>query len=611
MKTTRALCYLITTTFFAFRLHAYEIPVHRQITETAFPRLTVDFGAHLGVTSGHRINGKPLQELMAIGAEKEDDLPRSLNHFFDPTHGVPLTTKLPYGFCSQNGATAVFWGLGTSPNAYSLYQGRNYYRESLIGPTEGAREVNLGRLFLSLGHLVHLVQDMAQPEHTRNDQHLSASNFLLGNGTKASVWEVWGRDNLVTTKDPITNQFTPPVVSYDGYPAVVLPDYTSYFHDAGGRGMADFSNLNFVTQDTNYSDEDLPGRCFYHPDSPRILNAARRVEKDVSYGLLDQNQQPFTITVDEEIYTSFPYDGYTGLQEQDPFHTYFSALDLETRKLGVPTYSLGDGSFLSRASMLIPRAVGYSVGIVNHFFRGNVGASWKEIGSGVYDMTITNRSSETIGPDARIEAVFRADVFYFGNNGSGYDTGRIVDEELADLVPGFAGLAPGESVIIHGLQPFGLKPGDELTKFERRIAITATLGNTPEEVIGLVQPPDAGKKLRVEITWAGATEPMSIFMEDGQEFLGCFRPGGCDRCAFPDQSLANACVADATTDTPVTYTYDPYPANKSLRFYLGATVTPSSYTMTAKFYLNGILVKTQTAFVRTSLTESPVFAQYP
>lgn len=283
-----------------------------------------------------------------------------------------------------------------------------------------------------------------------------------------------------------------------------------------GKGMADFSNRSFVTQDTNYGDEDSFGKCYSYKDAPLLIDAARRVEKDVVYGLVDEDMNPFTITVDEDIYTSFPSDGYTGNQEQDPFHTYLSALDLETKKYGVATFSLSDGSYLSRASMLIPRAVGYSAGILNHFFRGKISVGWKPVGaSGMYDMTLTNLSNEAIGADAKVEAVFRADTVYMGDNGDGYDTGRIVKDELSVLVPGFTGLAPGQSATIHGLLPFGLKAGDSLTKFERRIAITGTLGNTPDEVIGLVQPPVSGGGVKVEVTWTPVNAGMTLRIING------------------------------------------------------------------------------------------------
>ena len=389
---------------------------------------------------------------------------------------------------------------------------------AVVGPASIERDNYLRQLFLSFGHVVHLVQDMAQPEHTRNDQHLTGSNLLPGGGgtTAPSIWEAWGAENLVTKSK--NGQTVSPVVSYDGYPTVVLPDYESYFHNEAGQGMSDFSNRNFVTQDTNYSDEDSPGRCYYHA-APRIADAARRVEKNVTYVYLDDQNKPVPITVDEEIYTSFPSDAYTGFQEQDPFHTYFSSLDLEAEKYGFPTFSLGDGSFLSRAAMLIPRAVGYSTGIINHFFRGKVNVAWKSVGNGVYEMTITNVSSEPIGPDARVEAVFRADPGYFDMAGTFLDTGAIVEDDLADLIPGFAGLAPGQSVTISGLQPPKLKPGDSLAQFERRVAIIGTLGSIPGEVVGLVQPPEAAA-YKIEVDWSGEPLPILLGLELDQDGFG-------------------------------------------------------------------------------------------
>ena len=85
-------------------LHAYETPVHREISGHAFDRLTLDFQARLGVDRTHSVKGKTLRQLMGDGAVDEDDFPRPVNHFFDPAHGAALTTKFPVWLlhCQRN-----------------------------------------------------------------------------------------------------------------------------------------------------------------------------------------------------------------------------------------------------------------------------------------------------------------------------------------------------------------------------------------------------------------------------------------------------------------------------------------------------------------------------
>jgi hypothetical protein len=54
------------------------------------------------------------------------------------------------------------------PSADALPWLPHTYRNAILGPNAGARDASLAELFTSFGHIVHLVQDMAQPEHTRN-----------------------------------------------------------------------------------------------------------------------------------------------------------------------------------------------------------------------------------------------------------------------------------------------------------------------------------------------------------------------------------------------------------------------------------------------------------
>jgi hypothetical protein len=243
---------------------AYEIDVHDPMTRKTFQRLQLDFVARLGVPRGYVISDASLEDWMAEGARNEDRVApelRPIHHFLDPIHdGKGLRVPLS---CGSVQVAADDWALepaGVTGNFYSLPQVKPVYISALLGPNPGSRDVYLRDFFLGMGHLVHLIQDMAQPEHTRNDQHLTYTNRFLYNGTNASIWEVWCSKNISDLKKSL--------VDYDGYATVKLPDYESYFHTndksgdrPAGKGLADYSNLNFVTQDTNYQDEDPFWAC--------------------------------------------------------------------------------------------------------------------------------------------------------------------------------------------------------------------------------------------------------------------------------------------------------------------------------------------------------------
>jgi hypothetical protein len=618
---TRKMCLLLSC-ISALSLHAYEQPVHRLITRHAFERLTIDFQTRLGVSEEHTINDIPLVTLMADGADDADKLPNPVNHVLDPEHNAPLTTRAVYGICLTNGMRADQWAR-YRPSTYALPWLPHTYRNAILGPNAGTRDASMAELFTSFGHIIHLVQDMAQPEHTRNDQHLPLPNFVLQNGYEASVWEVWGAENLVSKIDPETKLTIDPVVSFDGYPTVRLPDYGSYFQTPEyptleRKGLANFSNRNFVTQDTNYGEGSPCGfnlpRCFKYSypaiDDPGTTLRIETVDEVV----LDDLGNQAIKTVDEAIYTSTVYDAYTGATDFDPFHTFHSFLDMETRKYGCPVYSLGDGSYLSRASMLIPRAVGYTAGFIEHFFRGRIDVAWKLANDGTWDMTLTNRSDEAIGADATVEAVYLAEPSYFGGDSSD-DTGFIINTGLAAAAPGFAGLASGESVTIHGVQPLGLKPGDALTKFERRVVVRGTLGYSENEVIGLIQPPSQGQKLRAVITWP-ESERATMWITNGFNYeVIPERQEAYQRCdpAIPVYFWPNVCYEiPGPPNKPITVTFEDPARDMTFTFLLGADCCRSpTFTMTTTFYLDDQLVKTETSTVTVRRNLDIPFASYP
>jgi hypothetical protein len=498
---------------------AYKEPVHEEITRHAFARLALQFPQLLGVSSEHRVHDRTLREWAQRGSFDEDAywssaiIPRSAHHFFDPIHEKGLTWG-DWPLCFEDGVRADHWSGSAGPvilNGYDIEDAKLHYLDALKGPNPGTRDVALRELFYALGHAVHLVQDMAQPEHTRNDQHLP---FLPFRATAASIYENWGLANLVPQVHEGTP--TPPIVDYGGYPTVKLPDYASYFHTPErdpsgwslGRGLADFANRSFVTQDTNY--DDYFGtflRCYDYP-YPRLDEATGRTRL-VSRAVRDEDGYCCTtVEFEESVFESRFPDYITGTIETDPAHTFASSMNLETARYDARRtfYSLGDESYLTRASMLIPRAVGYSAGLIEHFFRGKIDAVWAKQTNGTYNARITNRSEETIGPDAWFLALFRADPSYFGRD-TRDDTGWIESKPLSELIPGFAGIAPGQSVVVSGLNPIQLRPEDSIVDFERRVLIYGTLGSEAGAVSTLVQPPysngNSGERVLITFSESG------------------------------------------------------------------------------------------------------------
>jgi hypothetical protein len=495
---------------------AYVEPVHKTMTKHAFDRLVVDFQARLGIGRDAAIGNSTPRGLMMDGSVDEDAGTRALHHFYDPVHTKPITIG-KYPVCVPQGSQAVDWALDPGTlNAFTLSDARRHYYEAVTGPNPGTRTSHLKELFITLGHVVHLVQDMAQPEHTRNDIHLILSGPLeflndwvaFFAGRMPSLYEAWALRNVTATA---------PAAYFDSYATVKMLDDRSYFHTSDGRGMADYSSRNFLTQDTNYGDyaEIFEQPCFKYP-SPLLSSASVRI-RTVAYRVQASDGSCCeTRTVEEGVYTSVATDSITRRAEEDPFHTYLSSLDLETEKYdrNAMFYSLSDDSYERRAQLLIPRAVGYSAGLIEHFFASGLEAYFEKDAAGTYTLRIVNRSSKTIGADARLSALYRAAPSYF-DRGNSDDTGWIVNyQELRDLVPGFTGIPPGYGVTIRNLRPYGLRATDSLLDFEQRVVIVGAIDGDADAVMTAIKGPRPRNSLRITVPFYSTNSGVSWGVSD-------------------------------------------------------------------------------------------------
>jgi hypothetical protein len=84
-------------------------------------------------------------------------------------------------------------------------------------------------------------------------------------------------------------------------------------------------------------------------------------------------------------------DNYTGAIEQNAKMTTYSLFDQDLKKKGEnPAFTLNDRNYAAAANILLKRAVGYSAGLLNYFFRGSIDISLPP--TGVYAQTNdTNR----------------------------------------------------------------------------------------------------------------------------------------------------------------------------------------------------------------------------
>jgi hypothetical protein len=353
--------------------YGYERPTHVNITQQAIGQAN-NYSAFI---SNFHFNGI---ESIKKGSDHEDDgfltLSRSRHHFYDPTNGLGLVA--PFPVCIFTCKPSLEWGFNDTNNEYSWTKAREYmcigltginFDEVMVAPTADQRNEYIQKMFRSVGQVMHLVQDLAVPAHVRNDLHLPV-------GLAGDLYEKF-------TANP--NNFSPTWLN--GYSTVKLSQFVDFWNSS--QGLAVFTNHNFISQDTNFDNFNFSGQLYY--PSPQINGIVTETENVT-------NQFGVPISVQVDYGRNVIQDAYTGDVINNDRLTAFSVFDFEAQEiLGERVYSVNDFTAQSAANILVRRAVGYSAGLLDYFFRGRmVAQSDKWTATSQPDVKITNSSEEAM-----------------------------------------------------------------------------------------------------------------------------------------------------------------------------------------------------------------------
>ena len=132
--------------------------------------VTEELGFQDGIET--TFNNKEVWEWLAYGGKKEDEpfLARSFRHFHNPLKS--WGTAGLWG----NFESSIIWGQRTdqSPSGhYSWQDAREYLYLALTSEPKNKRDENFAETFRGFGQLMHLVQNLSVPTHTRDDGHIS------------------------------------------------------------------------------------------------------------------------------------------------------------------------------------------------------------------------------------------------------------------------------------------------------------------------------------------------------------------------------------------------------------------------------------------------------
>jgi len=386
---------------------AWEVPTHVAISAEAtrassvnqILRESLGFNEGLDTTLRDGTEIREVQLWIEEGSRREDDFgflalsSRFLNHFHHPLRSPWSQAGLSDGLFTgrSSGIWAQTQNQTTSTGSWSWQETRERFHRALTSPNKADRESFLAQTFRGLGHQIHLIQDASSVPHTRNEAHppLPLAGFNLEQwglrfqDTRASDFTAILRQTPIMP-DPqlfsLSPESTAPIPiskfldanQYSGN----NPDATTALFSgttASGQpallspfGLSEYTNANFVHRNTIFTDT-LPQSHKWWSPYPRL--SSTNVLTEIVPEVLTAEDG----IADQVVYVRKERDG----EQIDHFlKTTFSGIR-SSELLGGSTpvsqiFQLDDRVNEDYARLLWPRAVGYSTGLLDYFFRGKL-----------------------------------------------------------------------------------------------------------------------------------------------------------------------------------------------------------------------------------------------
>jgi len=163
-------------------------------SQSGHPALTYEIAQFYNDNFDRKLTEEQINWLMN-GSIAEDTPPRWVNHFYNPETGAGwdadklgnvdkgmLSSFSKWAISNRTPLAANNWvSNGSAQRDYGRYGGDQSWHKALQSYVDGDMEAS----FYALGHILHLVEDMTVPDHTRGDTHAG----LIGD--KGSPYEIY------------------------------------------------------------------------------------------------------------------------------------------------------------------------------------------------------------------------------------------------------------------------------------------------------------------------------------------------------------------------------------------------------------------------------------
>jgi hypothetical protein len=423
---------------------------------------------------------------------------RSVNHFHNPLKPWGQAGLDDWFILHYTGESSLLWAQdGVRQENYiegdwSWQKVRDYYYFALTATSDAERQANFAKTFRGLGHQIHLIQDAAQPDHVRNDAHPEDSMGLsYGIGI-----EKWAKREFQFIKSLASGPFFPQVplnTSYGGLvPITELFDADRY---NGGnpsaslaQGISEYTNANFFSDDTIFAAE------VHNVDHRHYFPYPKKSSTDLD-DYLAWNKLPETVMGEDGLpETAFWIKKIT---DGETIEHFLKPLYLSNNIKEI----VGVGSLYYRAfyrderchedyaQKLIPRAVGYSAGLLNYFFRGKLEVTAVPVFN--KNMIIYLRAKiKNLTPNETMKDGTFTITYSYRPTGRNPDGSEDIWARTPAVVSGTLEYGgddqhPVEDTVINFLLPTPI-PKESYDSAKFTLAFSGTLGNEVGAVIGKV-----------------------------------------------------------------------------------------------------------------------------